>query len=352
MGLWLAVYFGLQAVAGIALTFEADIVRWLTPVSATRSAIPSPAQPSELARVLTAIENSYPGLFANRINFPLADGLPYLARLTDGGDGQRWVEVDPVAGTAGPMSTPYYLMELISDFHINLVAGSVGHYLVGVTGLALFGSVITGFILGWPGLRRLTRALKISFRIPVTGWFLLHRSTGLLSAVVILITTFTGSVMVFAPWLKPLVSDGVPAATVSEGRPLPAPALLQRARGEFPGVNVRNVRLRDEHTVYRVVLSGELNGRAAPSHQVWLDPVTGEPQYIMDGADLPPKEAFFAWMYPLHVELSLGRAGQVVSVAGGVALLMLSTSGCLVWLRRRQMRGARRPALQIQQRKG
>lgn len=356
MGLWLAVYLGLQALAGIVLTFETDILRALTTGGASPAAADgSPAvrdQDVALGEVLSLLARDYPDRYAERINYPVAAGLPFLARLPEADGNRTWVQVDPASGTTAPLSLPFEAMEIISDFHINLVAGSAGHYLVGVTGLVLIASLVTGFILGWPGLKRLQKSFRLSFRVPVTGWFQLHRSTGLVSVLIILATTFTGSVLVFGPWLKPLVTDASPPLVMTEGEPLPATELLRRAQREFPGSKVRSVRLEPDEAVYRVVFSGDREGRARPSNQVWIDPATGRIQTLADGDDLAPADAFFAWMYPLHVEFGLGRFGQLVSVIGALALLMLSASGLEIWLKRRQMRVSRRTELRPQRQSG
>lgn len=347
LGLYLAVYFGLQAVAGTVLIFSEDIQRWLAPAAEAGEAVTGVAStmeqvqqdaPAALDRVTTILQNTYPTMYAERINFPAAEGLPFIARLVDADGGRHLREVSLVTATAAPLSTTWHILEWITDFHINFLTGTPGHYLVGVSGIVLIVMAISGLIVAWPGLKRLRAALRVTFKVPVKTWFELHRSVGLITAIIVLLTAFTGSVIVFSPQLKPLFIESTPLPQAAVGDVMAPGTLLAIAQREFPDTKLRNVRLKPGYTVYRVIFSGAEGGAMAPSHQVWLDPVSGAVQKQLDGGNLPAAEGFFAWMYPLHVELALGRTGQWVIAIGGLGLLALSVSGMWLWYRRREIR--------------
>ncbi len=120
---------------------------------------------------------------------------------------------------------------------------------------------------------------------------------------------------------------------------------------------MRNLRFSPGNALSRVIFYGDTPAIAAPSHQVWLDPVQGTVRARTDGRDMPAGEMFFAWMYPLHTQFGLGRVGQVISLVGGLALITLAVSGPMLWWNRRRLRAAkprvaRKPSRQTWQETG
>ncbi len=231
LGLWLAAYFILQALAGVVLVFEHEIVRGLEAEATARpAALNSRTQPRALATVMATLEQEYPHWSVDRINFPARAGSPYVARMNSRSGELRLLQVDPVTASVGPLSPALQAMQFIADFHINLLAGKAGTYLGGVLGLLLVAMVVTGLIIAWPGLKGLRKALRINFRVAIKAWYQLHRSTGLLLALVILATTLTGTVLAFGTLLRPLIVANEPLPALAEGEPLPAVELLVRAQ--------------------------------------------------------------------------------------------------------------------------
>jgi uncharacterized iron-regulated membrane protein len=48
-------------------------------------------------------------------------------------------------------------------------------------------------------------------------------------------------------------------------------------------------------------------------------------------------------MRPLHVGGALGQVGRALVLIGGLALVLLSATGFIIWLRRRQQQRRRAP---------
>lgn len=342
LGLWLAAYFILQALAGGVLVFEHEIVQGLEAESTAQpSALSSRTQPPALAAIMATLEDQYPHWSVERINFPARAGGPYVARMNSHDGELRLLQLDPVTASVGPLSPALQTMQFIADFHINLLADKAGTYVGGVLGLLLVAMLVTGLIIAWPGLKGLRKALRVNFRVAIKAWFQLHRSTGLMLVLVILVTTLTGTVLAFSSLLRPLFVASEPMPVLAEGEPLPAVELLARAQDEFPGAIIRNLRFSPGNALSRAIFYGDRPGVAAPSHQVWLDPVRGTVRARTDGRDMPAGEMFFAWMYPLHTQFGLGRLGQMISLVGGLALMTLAVSGPMLWWSRRRLRAAK-----------
>jgi uncharacterized iron-regulated membrane protein len=174
--------------------------------------------------------------------------------------------------------------------------------------------------------------------------FDLHRSAGVLIAIVLLLTTTTGATLVYLNYVRDLVGlvsrvepfPVLPFRQAPGGQPLTLAQLAERVRAAFPERRIVEVRLSERG------LSGTLFQLKAPGdvHRLgdtiaWVHPITGEVLAERSARTRSAGEAFMHWLLPLHVGSAFGTAGLVAMCLAGVAPLVLALSGMWLWWRKR-----------------
>lgn len=342
LGLSLALYLVLQTTTGILLVYRHEL-------QASWSHFGSPNIDTgvsvSMQSVLERIGAVYPQLEVDRIYYPKVRGEPYIAHLRGAeGGAVRLAEIDPSSGKVRDASPVVRLLEFAFDLHHELLLGSAGLYLVGILGLALLTSAVSGLWLWWPGLRRLRRAYKVKLRgAGVRSLFDWHRVTGSLVAPIVVVSAITGFLLSYGGLLRTAFAvPAVPvrAATQSPaGPPIDVDTLIAIAASTIPHGGVRDVRFDpDNGLLAAVVFFDESRHQSGPLDRVWVDPHNGEVLGISESEKLDTGNRFFAWLYPLHTELGLADKGKALSTAGGVGLLLLSVTGPWLWWRKRQRR--------------
>jgi len=171
LGIGLGVWFALVGLSGAILVFEDPVDAWLNPHLLTtiqRGSYLSAQTIVELA------ESAYPLGLVEKIRFPAAQGQVYrlTMRVKPRRVGAQRIEAmfDPVTGTflgarsleSLGLAAPDCLRTLY-EFHRNVLLGGAGSNIVGIAGLLLLTSAITGFVLAVPRTRT---ALRRSRRVP------------------------------------------------------------------------------------------------------------------------------------------------------------------------------------------
>ncbi|MFC3051854.1 PepSY-associated TM helix domain-containing protein [Kordiimonas pumila] len=340
VGLSAAAFLLLQAVTGLALVYRADILHM---AGAGISVAEVPVLESEeraLETTIDLIANQYPKWSVRRIDFPASPGAPYVGRMITDTGAAGFLMVRPELGTVSEQNFADRALQFVFDLHVDLLAGQAGAYFIGIMGIILVVGIVTGIIIAWPGFKRLKRSLKVTFKNTTRTLFELHRSAGMVSLVVIFLLAFTGIFLIFGSKIKPFLGVTSPKAiAVQEGEvALPNAQLLKLAKEAIPFAKVRNVRFTSGAVLNRVVFYHSTLGATAPASQVWINPVTGAVTAQKQASDMSFVEAFFAWMYPLHVDFALGRFGQLLSFLGGLVITLLTITGPILWWRRYQIR--------------
>lgn len=109
------------------------------------------------------------------------------------------VHVDPGTGhILGARNPANSLVGWLFLLHFNLFGGEVGHWVIGVTGVAVVVITLTGVWLWWPTFRRLTFGFRIRWARPffVVNYDL-HRVMGICSLPLVLVLSLTGAILVF-----------------------------------------------------------------------------------------------------------------------------------------------------------
>ena len=355
LGVALGLWFALVGLTGALLVWRDDVDAALNPAwFSARAAGPAldAEQITELARTrhhLGRIE---------RIRLPAETGHVYRLQLRAGASrvesGRIEAFIDPASGDLlGVRSLERLslaradLMRTLYDFHRNILLGEPGSNFVGIAGFLLMCSAITGGVLAWPRSReRWRKLLGIRWGANVTRLlFDVHRSTGTVIALLLLLTTFTGATLVYLNYVRDLVGwvsrvEPIPVLPFRTGRaeeePLSLEELSARALQAFPAHRITEVRLSERGltgVLFQMRTVGDVHRLGDTI--VWLHPVSGELLAERSGRTRSGGEGFMHWLLPLHVGSAFGTPGLVAMCAAGIAPLLLVSTGLWVWWRKR-----------------
>ncbi|MBS0354628.1 MAG: PepSY domain-containing protein [Proteobacteria bacterium] len=361
VGLLAGGLFVLLGLTGSVLVFYLEVDGLLNPkirVSAPASA-PSPEA------VFQALRARYPQRDGPwRIEMPLAADAPVLARYynppeTAGrGFAPLMLSLDPY--TLEVTSARFwgdYATTWLFDLHYTLLAGEGGKTAVGVLGLVLAFSLLSGLYLWWPSRARLAAALKPVLRSgAVRRTYDLHVLGGVYGLPVLLVLALTGSALALPDFTRDLVAGvsplreayRAPAGLLDDGAtPISLDAAVRIARGRFPGAELRWVETSGSAgrpISVRFHQPGE-PGRRFPRSHVWVDPRDGQVLAVRDPLRESAGDGFLAWMHPLHNGEAFGLPGRIVACVAGLLPALLFVTGWLRWrhkVRARSASGLRR----------
>jgi uncharacterized iron-regulated membrane protein len=294
---------------------------------------------SILAEIDSQLRRRWPAAATNRIVFPRSPGEPYELQIRVGGE-QIHAYFDPASGgLLGTFDLPW--LDWIAGFHQNLRLPPSGRQIVGVIGIALFLSSLTGLSIWF--LRN--PSWRTIFRVGWTApWnrlsFDLHRATGLAANATLLIISFTGICIGFPDTFRSFSeavtgTTGARTARVSvqpSEMKQPLDAYIQSARAAVPGV-VREVRFPqspDRPVTVRIWRKGEY--REEGSNLISLDPATAR----IVAADTPSGWTAARKLASLPAPIHYGEWGgplvRALWCLTGIAPTVLFVSGLSFWL--------------------
>lgn len=346
-GLFAGLLLALIGVTGSVLVFDHALDEALSPQTVPQ---PAPAGASApLLAVLAAAQAAVPGLQPTRIQLARQPGSPHTVRFTapDSSPGPIEVSVAPAdAKVLAVRGWGAYPVSWLYRLHYTLLAGSTGKYVVGVGGLVLLFSCLSGLYLWWPRARRWRRALTVSwgggaFRLNY-DW---HKAVGFYLLPVLLVVSFSGVSLVFHDAVESLTGAVLPLDERPAPRSTPragAAALnvdeaVARGRAAFPDAELKRVFLPMKPLgSYRLALNrpGEPWSAHAVS-AVWVDQYSGEVLATWDALDLAAGSKFLSWQFPLHNGDAFGLAGRWLVFLSGLAPALLFGTGCYMWWRKR-----------------
>lgn len=356
LGIVVGAWFALVGLTGAILVYEDAIDAWLNPALLT-SDERGPLLP--LHQVLDRAAADYDLGQVDRIRLPFQPGEVFRLVVRDkpgrrAGVFRREVAFSPVTGrllgsreseTLG-LSRPY-LVKTLYEFHRNVLLGNAGSNIVGVAGLLLFTSTVSGIVLAVPRKREgWKRLVWINFGASATRiQFDVHRSFGATCFVLLLLATITGFTLVYVNYVRDLVSvfskvDPFPTIPWRPGArdgAVPFDSVVASVEAAFPQSRIVEIHLSAQRT------SGYLFYLRAPGDEhrlgdtiLWTHPTTGEILVERSDRTRTRGETFMHWLFPLHSGTAFGTGGKVAMALTGVLPLMLVFTGLWVWLRKRR----------------
>lgn len=336
LGLGAALFWLIQALTGILLTFHFEID------DALLSSRHVPTQPAAIEWQLDRLSNAGGGAKVDWIW--TTAGLPdrYIISFA-GPDGiARKAYVDGAGTVLGDRpADSHSFLGWVREVHLTLVAGTAGHWILAVTGLLLVTNLVFGLFAAWPqhgGWRgALTPVGSRGSRASFYSW---HRAIGLWAVLPALVIAATGTLMVFEDQVRELVGApevGLPANPAT-GRPVGFPVAVKAATTAISGSHFVGTTLpspADASYYTWVRAPGELYRDGYGGSLVIVDANDGSVRGVWPASEASAAQAFVGSFYPLHTGESIGLAGRILTMAIGVWLAVMIALGLLLWWRKR-----------------
>lgn len=359
LGLWLAGVISLAGITGSLLVFYGPLDALLNPELQVDTPAGHPVNWSGILASLRQAEPDRTGAW--QLEVPVAAGQPVTARYYAPVETRNelfaplMVSLHPV--TAEILTSRFwgrYLMTWIYDLHYTLLMGSSGKLVMAVTGLLFLCSLIAGFIIWWPTLRK--PALALALRPPgghapgpVKRNYHLHKAAGVYGGLLLGVLAITGSVLAAPEWFTPLIKG---LGAVSAPLPTPSPrsdgtgedirieSAISAAASVFPGARIRWIQTPDQADPgstwsFRIEQPAE-PGQRFPKTMVWIDRRDGHVLAVSDPLSASGGDVFLNWMHPLHSGEAFGLTGRIIVLISGLVCPLLALTGVLRWLQKRR----------------
>lgn len=378
-GLCMALFLVWAGITGVALAFYKELDRALNPeLYRVVERAQAPLDADALADDVRAV---YPHAFINVLALdrragesvrmrltPLTDPAsdkPYPLSLTE-------IFVDPVDGRVlggrewGVFAADRaHLLPFLYKAHYTLYAGKIGEWFMGVVALIWALDCFVGFYLTLPRAgtarrgwwQRWREAWRIKRGASAVRFnFDLHRAGGLWLWIVLFALAFTGVYFNLKNELfRPAVNAFSPLSEEAAVELKTVPQAQQPLRLSFAdaiarGYELRSATARDWQLsyvgrqpeapgIYRVRFAeygrGDVSWRFRYEN-LYIDGATGALLKTVAYDQGSAGDRFILWQYPLHSGFVFGFWGRVLIAVAGVAAVVLSITGVLIWWRKRR----------------
>ncbi|MEW4455523.1 PepSY-associated TM helix domain-containing protein [Bremerella sp. JC817] len=355
LGLTAGLVFVLIGLTGSLLVFDHAIDEWMHPQLLLTEGT---GERKLLAEIIDAANAGYQGDSTGTKSEALAVVRPRIEQGVwtvwfSGGTKEKpefiAVYVDPYSAEVnGQRAWGTDPMGIIYRLHFRLLAGMFGGLAVGIIGVVLLVSLVSGIVLWWPLLKGGLRA-ALAIRRGSRFNYDLHKTVGITTALFLLVITFTGVYMELPFIIKPVLNlvsaetkppKDMKSGEASERQPLTADEAIAIAQKQFPGAKFDHLHPPEgEEGVYEVAFrqEGEIQTSFGRS-QVYLDQYSGEVVYMHAPNQFTGTDHFVAWQFPLHNGEALGIVGRWGVFVLGIAPAILYVTGFLLWYRGRKSR--------------
>jgi uncharacterized iron-regulated membrane protein len=384
---WLSLIIGvwvlLQGLSGAVLAFQDQVNAWSRPelyhhtkgdkgpAAAMQAARPRVPDGKVGSLQLPAVQG---GVYVAVGNLPIPGQAPGTPPKPGKPGPQRLVFVDPGTGHVnGTRDTDEGFTHWLARWHDSLLQdeflGTTGRAVTGWLGLATILIVLSGlYIWYWPGVRRWATALRIrGGRMPVVRQRNLHRTTGLLVSLPLLVVLATGVALQFPTQSRSLwyrVTPGrdagtrfvaTPAQSTPQkgAKPLTLAQAIDRAEAVTGGTAQAVTPAFGPTGAFSVKVSKGWDPYRGPRGRagnvtVSIDQFSGQPVRTIQPSSFPVAgQAYEFWLFPTHAGSWGGFLTRVLWLLTGLGVLGLGVTGTLMYLMRRADRAKRRKAIHI-----
>ena len=333
-GLGALVFLLTAAVTGSLLVYKKELVHLLVAPAAT---LPTGFDQAQLAAELDRIAAQVNTAELARIKAPNADE-PYWT-LTGADGGERLLAI----GSLEPYTDHAWLLPslaFVRELHTELLTGVFGEALLLASGAAGLFLCVAGLILWWPSRHSFRWRWVLPRPRPPKQLLVSHLHHGTVTAAVLILVTLTGSVMLWQKLVGPLLPPLAATTLAKQNQPVAAMAPSQWLQAAFTAVPdgwPTFIRLPDQRSNefsvrFRLPDEWHSNGRTSVS----FDTAGGGASLSQRSDQAPTAHRLLNQLYPLHTGYGLGGLYALLIFASGIALLWLSVTGFLSWLRRRR----------------
>lgn len=337
----LAALWAVQGLTGAALVFHDELDELLNPHFTSERCTGN----ATVADVAAAAQRTAGGSRVERIAAGKDERCIYSVRVRSTAGATLEVIVHAAdASVLGVRSwqgdfTRAGLPRLIYTYHRDMLLGRNGMNLLGISGMFLLATLLLGARVGWPRKQSWRAALRIPWRAPAqASLYAMHRSTGLVAGVFLLMSAITGIYLVWSTPVRVAVSQVVPHSMTPDmrsaeptGNWLGIDAALARARAEFPQARLAVITPPNAtNGVYAVRFRqpGEIR-RVAGTTEVVIDAHSGAVLHRHDAIHQPTSNHVIDALFPLHTGELGGLITRIATALVGLALAGLCATG--VW---------------------
>jgi uncharacterized iron-regulated membrane protein len=361
LGLILGLFLSIFGITGSILVFHAEINELLNPQLLTVTVPETHPAYRPLVDIFQAGQAAMPETAVNTFaNYPRNDAaafklvyaLPVADTVTE-----RWeVYVNPYTAqfigkrlkTSSDSVIPKTFIGLVFELHYALLLGEeLGYTVVGIMGVLLIISVLTGLILWWPLTGKWRQALTIKRKASAERLnFDLHKTAGFYTTVVLVPVLFSGVYMDIPERVVPVLEmfspvtyrywfqSHPPANPKSITLPEAVAIAEQRYPTGRPDWLYAATQPTDTYTVCKdgVAEQGSLLHRRC----VVIDQYSGKILDVDDPTIGTAGEVFTHWQWPLHSGQAFGWTGWILVFLSGLACPLLFVTGVIRWWQKRK----------------
>lgn len=331
IGIWLL----LISLSGAVLLFKNDLLRWQYPQLQN---LPLPSDISQWGLLLNQLQQQPDFRY---VKYPDQDAH-WLEAVTHSNQRHYYNASHTLMLTRAPRGD---WIDWLYDFHLHLLGGKAGHTVLGVIGLICLVLLVAGIVQWWP--KRFNRRL-LALPKPALNARTLRQWHSLLAlsfAPLLLLTTVTGSLMVFNAEFRSVLSvfsaTPAPAAPLKTAGYQPLPdtdwtAALTQAQAQWPDALLRLSSLRTaagQPISFRARMAGEWhqNGRSV----LQIDALSNKTIYATPASAFGATGAIANSLYPLHTAAIGGKIYfWALAISGLLPLLLLLTGLLYTWVTR------------------
>ena len=250
-----------------------------------------------------------------------------------------------LAHRAGTLTEGIFV-NFIFRLHYLLLLDDSGLVVVGILGVLLIISVLTGLIVWWPLTGRLRQALTIKRKAgKVRLNFDLHKTAGFYSALVLLAVLLSGIYMNLPDEFKTVVGIFSPLTEPNSLQSHRRPGQLSISAGEaasiaekrYPEGRIKGISFPQQaNATYRIQKSvpGEIS-RFIDSRIITVDRYSGKILNVYDVETGSGGDVFLQWQWPLHSGQAFGWTGRILVFISGLLCALLYVTGVIRWLQKR-----------------
>jgi uncharacterized iron-regulated membrane protein len=336
---WLSLLAGLlwlfQAATGVLIVFhwEED--------DATISAAHAATDPYRIGRTIAQLAPPGSGRHVSQIWTSAGFADRYDITVVDNRTGNE--TTIRVTGNGTPIRTTppgaRRLIDTIVLLHQSLLGGTTGRWIMGASGLLLFGNLIFGLVVAWPRRGTWGRVLRPSRKGPTVarhyGW---HRAVGLVGVVPALLLVGTGALLAYDDPISDLLGIKSVTMPAHPGRPVIGFGdAVVAARHMVPGGTLAAVDLpTPDDSTYRIRLRAPGEWRRAYGNSfVFVDGITGQVRGVALARQAPPRAYAFRMLAPLHTGEAGSLIGRILVLCLGLWLGSMIVIGIRLWWLRR-----------------
>ena len=302
-------------------------------------------QPQRVA--IESVVDKVKTAYSDRPEFKLdsVDTLPsaatYTVRLADQNDKRTEVFVNSYTGDIlGDRVWENTYIGIIFQLHYALLAGTPGTVVVGIVAFLLLVLSVTGIFL-WSGWLKLISGFKIKWQAhPKRVNYDVHKVAGIITAVFLGFTAFTGFCWNFYEYAEPTIyaltfspHSPEPVSQIVAGKPaLGITEILKIADAALPGTQTTFINLPTEPKgTFAIYKKRPQESNEYGDSIVYLDQYSGKILKLKDGLNLSLGEKVLDSFSPLHYGTFWGQPTRILYVFVGLAPLILFITGFVMW---------------------